>query len=168
MRSKPAGRSGTATPFTAPSILFVDDNPQLLSLFDALLASTGYCITVCNGPSTAISLASTTHFDVLVADFDMPTMNGLGLASALCAGNLSLGVVLMSAAPDELPTGYIARRGWTLINKPIDPVSLVRAVHNQFRRPQIARQIVGRSTAPPFPKTVGFDRNVLARLGRIA
>ena len=61
------------------SLLFVDDDPQILSLLKGIFAKEGYHIhTAPNGPD-ALSLLAKTNIDAALIDLRMPEMDGLTL-----------------------------------------------------------------------------------------
>jgi serine/threonine-protein kinase len=61
-----------------PSILFVDDDPSILTIVK-LIFRANYNITVTADPFEAVELLKTKKFDVIVSDQRMPTMTGVEL-----------------------------------------------------------------------------------------
>jgi CheY-like chemotaxis protein len=68
---------------TGLSLLVVDDSRVMRDLFASQLGSRGYQVTaVGSGPEALESLAKE-HFDLVLLDVEMPTMNGLELLSII-------------------------------------------------------------------------------------
>jgi PAS domain S-box-containing protein len=64
------------------SILYVDDNADLLELGRLYLETTGdFSVTTTDSADHALSLLSRQSFDLILSDFDMPVMNGIGFLS---------------------------------------------------------------------------------------
>jgi two-component system, chemotaxis family, sensor kinase CheA len=67
-------------------LLFVDDSPFFRNMLTPVLKAAGYQVTVVGGAQEALTLArSGRSFDIVVADIEMPGMNGFELAEALRA-----------------------------------------------------------------------------------
>ena len=83
------------------TILCIDDEPILLELYGTLLANKGYkVLTACDGP-TGIALTRKHVIDVVVADFNMPGMDGNQVAQVLRNEQPVLPVVIWSGSPQE-------------------------------------------------------------------
>ena len=64
------------------SILYVDDNADLLELGELYLETTGdFSVTTTDSADHALALISGQSFDIILSDFDMPVMNGIGFLS---------------------------------------------------------------------------------------
>src|SRR5579883_2189304 len=64
----------------AISILFVDDDPDVLRAIHRALQGSPYEVICANGAGDALAVLECRPIDVLVADVDMPEMTGLELA----------------------------------------------------------------------------------------
>lgn len=67
-----------SAPFT---LLFVDDEPSMLTGVKRLLASTSFVVLTAHDAGAAIEILRAQPVDVLVSDLDMPGMNGLELVA---------------------------------------------------------------------------------------
>lgn len=66
------------------SVLYVDDEPELLMLGKIYLERTGnFEVSTANGGKEALRLLSETEYDIIVSDYQMPGMDGLDLLKAL-------------------------------------------------------------------------------------
>ncbi len=68
---------------TKKSILVVDDDATFRRLFPLLLGEEQYDVKVVDGSEQALDALSRERFDVVVADYMMPGMDGLELARAV-------------------------------------------------------------------------------------
>jgi len=123
-------------------ILVVDDDPNMLLLIDFNLASKGYAVTTATDGATAVELARTGSFDLLILDLMLPGMSGFQVTETLralprCAATPVLLVTARSRMEDFEKA---ARVGVTdYITKPFDPIALVEQVDG----------ILGTSTGSP-------------------
>lgn len=75
-----ARRSGPAP----VSVLCVDDDPDLLVVIRLFLEQDGgITVITCPSPELAFDLVQRTTFDLIVSDYDMPGMTGVGLFEKL-------------------------------------------------------------------------------------
>ena len=79
-------------------VLYVDDDPVMGEMVQALLQRAGYRVSCVDDPRVALARATSTDdpVDVLVSDFNMPEMSGLDLVRALHQTRPALPVVLSS------------------------------------------------------------------------
>lgn len=80
------------------NILFVEDDLDQLQTASRLLKKMGFSVTTVQDPVDALKAATsgTQHFDILISDFDMPSMSGAELAGKLP----ELPVILVSGRED--------------------------------------------------------------------
>jgi len=64
----------------AKSILLVDDDDNILMIFENFLTSNGYDVTISNTAKKALELVNEKKFDVAVLDFVLPDIRGDNLA----------------------------------------------------------------------------------------
>ena len=112
--------------------LVVDDSPDIAEMLAAVLRHAGYDAATAFSAQDALTAAFARHFDVIISDIGMPGMNGYELARALRSTPEYQTVPMLAV------TGFAmyGDRGRALeagfndhLSKPIDPVSLTRAVH---------------------------------------
>lgn len=118
-----------STPTTAPArILLVDDEPQILEFYTAVLSPKGYALETAGDGTEAVQKLATSRFDLIVSDVSMPGMDGLSLLSTVRATDLDVPVILITGGP-SLETAMKALEYGALryITKPVEPKAL-RAV----------------------------------------
>jgi len=64
-------------------LLVVDDSPSMRGMIALTLRSAGYDVTEAADGHDALTRAQQEHFHLVLADFNMPRMDGLALMSAL-------------------------------------------------------------------------------------
>lgn len=109
------------------TVLVADDDPPILDLVGEVLSAEGYDVYLATDGLDALAQALRSRPDLVLTDFKMPLLDGVGLAQRLYEQDQSLPVLLMSAVP---PTSTAPLAG--IIRKPFDVVQLVTAVANVF------------------------------------
>ena len=65
------------------TVLIVDDEPEILNTLRRQLRGEGYRLLMTTSPIEALNLVAKGDVDVVLADIDMPEMNGLELVASL-------------------------------------------------------------------------------------
>lgn len=83
------------------AVLLVDDNPAVVDTLVGMLESAGAEVGPCLDPADALAAVKEDPraWDIVITDYDMPGMNGAGLARALRALRTDLPIMLLSALP---------------------------------------------------------------------
>ena len=114
------------------TILLIDDDPNILRPLQLLLEREGYrVLTACDGQA-ALAAIATERPNVIVTDWMMPRMDGVGLCRRLKgdAATADIPVVMLSAASPPYP----AERLWdVLLSKPAPMARLIRAIHTLLK-----------------------------------
>lgn len=134
-----------------PTILVVDDEATLRSVFADLLASHGYrCITAANAvDALQIIEANVFKLDMLVTDVRMPgQLNGLDLANRVRALQPDTAILVISGHASDPIMKEIEERGYPVLKKPFRHFHLDAAI-----REALARR--GGNTAPGPRKESG-------------
>src|ERR1043166_7614599 len=94
-KSKPAAGAG------APTVLVVDDEPDILTSMAAFLAVfLGWRVETADSGSKALQVLSSRAIDVVVTDYRMPGMDGLELLSRVRRKAPRVPVLVVTAYPD--------------------------------------------------------------------
>jgi len=109
-----------------PTILIVDDDPEIGPLAEDILESEGYAVAQTTDPLEAIRLTRQRPegFDLLLVDFVMPLMDGRELARRIQGFHPGIKVILMSG----YEVSGIKETGWPFVKKPFAVETLRRAV----------------------------------------
>jgi two-component system, OmpR family, response regulator ChvI len=115
------------------TIMLVDDEPDVLAVFKSYLTSEGYHVGAFTDSYKALQSFATSeprHYDLLVLDIRMPTINGLQLYQRLKAVDPYIKVIFLSAleATDELVSILDGVKTVDVIRKPIDRKHFIQKV----------------------------------------
>ena len=117
-------------------ILSVDDSPSMRDLVKLTLTQAGFEVEQASDGAEALSLARTSHFDLVLADLNMPKMDGIELIRALRAEtNYRVTPILMLTTESDLAKRREGKAagatGW--IVKPFFPDQLVASLNRALR-----------------------------------
>ncbi|MBP9735213.1 MAG: response regulator [Rhodoferax sp.] len=123
---------------TAPHILVVDDDPDLLELLRSYLGSNGFSVAVAaDGVAMRAELA-TRAADAIVLDLMLPGEDGLSLTRALRASS-QVPILMLSARGEELDRVIGLEVGADdYLAKPFGPRELLARLRALLRRGQVA------------------------------
>lgn len=120
------------------TILIVDDDPKLLNMLRRTLTYEGFHVLTAADGNAALAQAQTQRPDVIVLDWMMPGLDGIGVLKRLRALNDQTLVLMLTARDavedrvEGLETGaddYLA--------KPFAPAELIARVRALLRRPSV-------------------------------
>jgi two-component system alkaline phosphatase synthesis response regulator PhoP len=131
-----------------PTVLVVDDAPEIVRLTRDYLEHAGFAVLVAADGPAALKLARTRAPDVIVLDLGMPGMDGLDVTRELRRGS-AVPIIMLTARADESDKLVGLELGADdYVTKPFSPKELVARVRAVLRRAQLAQ-------APPERTTVG-------------
>jgi two-component system chemotaxis response regulator CheY len=113
-------------------VLCVDDDPLMRAVVRAALQKRG-CTTIeqAQGGHEALALCANNTFDLVICDFQMAPMDGLGFLSALCDAGHGAGwpVIMLSAEADPAKIAAAQELGISAwVAKPISVTRLVERI----------------------------------------
>lgn len=82
------------------NILIIDDNKDILDIFEQLLLDDGFSVSTANNGIAGIELFKRESFDLVITDINMPGMSGFDVVNAINS-ILMIPIILMSS--DYLP-----------------------------------------------------------------
>lgn len=96
-------------------ILLVDDSPELATLVRTYLNGTGWEVDSVESGERAVAQATTTQYDVVLMDIDLPGLDGATAAHAIRAADLARGmsptpIIAMTAFDPEPAASPVAER----------------------------------------------------------
>ena len=99
----------------------MDDNPELLSCFQAALQNVGYQIITKKDTQAALSILDEgAVVDLVITDYRMPGMDGLEFMAALRKRSLSIPVIMMTARGDmDIYIKALNLGAYEFLNKPV-------------------------------------------------
>ncbi len=108
-------------------ILLVDDDDDVRQTVSALLADSGYAVSVAASGTLAIEALRTVRPDLLIVDFAMPEIDGAEVAALARSLHAELPVIFLSGHADTQVL-EAAAAGARLLRKPFRPSELLGAV----------------------------------------
>jgi CheY-like chemotaxis protein len=139
-----------------PTILVVDDNPELVALLTSLFEEEGYSVVGAYRGKTALEASRGSPFGVALVDLLLPDMMGYHVAESLRVAQPALQLVFMSGVfkgarhATEATTRFPGAR---FFEKPFDARALVEVVKVMAPLPPG----LGRQRPPPAPPPEAFD-----------
>ena len=137
-----APHSAAATPRRSGVVLLAEDDPSVREFVRRSLEAAGYTVLVAADADEALRESSRWGevIDVLVTDIVMPGIHGPELAVLVRARRPGIGLVLMSAYPDEdLGRGTELSDSCEMLPKPFNLEALYRAVGRALDSDQVPR-----------------------------
>ncbi|KCB28741.1 response regulator receiver domain protein [Bordetella hinzii CA90 BAL1384] len=120
------------------TILVADDSATMRMIVKAALTSAGWQVLTASNGQEALEVARQRPVDMLVSDWNMPVMGGLGLIRGLRGERRYEDLpVLVLTTEDDVDSKMAARDlgvcGW--LNKPLDPDTLVELTSELLGEP---------------------------------
>lgn len=114
------------------TILCVDDEDFILTMLERVFSLAGYNVLIANSPAEGIRIAKENKIDILIADYQMPDMNGIEMIKKIKTVNkdpIKLVLTgqaneqdLQNAVDEQIITRWLA--------KPINPKFLKSELEN--------------------------------------
>ena len=114
-----------------PKILIVDDDPQILEVFSALLEDAGYQVDKAEHALAAVAAVVRSAPDLILADIRMPIVDGKELVQELKSHVDSRDIPVIAITGYDAPGSRESalRAGYDdYITKPIDPETFGRRI----------------------------------------
>ena len=116
---------------TSASILVVDDEEVVRSLFKETLEELGHRVITAKTAARALELVKQRDFDLVFLDLKMPGMDGAELFRQIKAVKPKLPVTIITGYPDsDMMARALAQGPFGVMNKPFGESDIITAVHN--------------------------------------
>jgi DNA-binding response OmpR family regulator len=118
-----------------PRLLLVEDDPELATMLEGLLASEGYVVEVARDGQRGLHLGLSRDFDVMLLDRGLPAIEGLDLLTRLEARGRKAPTLVLSALgqPSDRVDGLDAGAE-DYLSKPFDVDELLARLRALLRR----------------------------------
>jgi PAS domain S-box-containing protein len=122
--SPPSVKKGVTRPRTRPStmqksVLLVEDDDSVRFVLETMLQKLNCDVSAVSSGKEALDLFDKKTFNVVLADWSMPTMNGIELARRLREVKADLPIVIITGWTDEESLGELKKQGIErIIKKP--------------------------------------------------
>ena len=122
-------------------VLIVDDDPKLLNMLRRTLMYEGFQVTTAPDGNAALAEIQAHRPDVIVLDWMMPGLDGIGVMKHLRAANDKT-LILMLTARDTVENRVDGLESGAddYLVKPFAPAELIARVHALLRRPAVSIQ----------------------------
>jgi two-component system response regulator GlrR len=125
-----------------PTILLVDDEDDLLSLWTLRLESAGYSVVTASSGEEAMAAFSVTRPQLIITDLRMKQMDGLALYNAIRKINTSIPVLIITAHGSIPEAVEATKQGvFSFLTKPIDGRLLLHEIENALRVTSISSDV---------------------------
>ena len=110
-------------------IMLVDDEEEILQVFDDILSEAGYSITLVDHGAKALELIKQSHFDVVMTDLGMPEVSGWDVARGVKDASPSTVVILTSGWGDNYEKEILDEKGIDhVLPKPVGVENLLQTM----------------------------------------
>ena len=114
-----------------PHILFVDDEPDIREMVQALLSAAGFRVSIADNAADVLQLAATERFDALVLDYWMPQVTGLELCRQIRRFDQNTPILICSGAVSAADKEAALRAGAQgYLGKPFSSKDLIRVLRS--------------------------------------
>jgi nitrogen-specific signal transduction histidine kinase len=110
--------TGKLSETKALDIFIVDDEEYIVDTLSEYLGEMGHTIHSSNSSEQALDEISKAHYDVVITDLGMPSINGIELAEMIKKINSKIQVILVSGWALNLKSSELENRVDFVINKP--------------------------------------------------
>jgi len=126
-------------PPTAPTLLFVDDEPSILSALRRLFRPQGYRILTAEGGAAGLAILEQEAVDLIVSDMRMPEMDGAAFLKAARARWPDTVRILLTGYADMTSTVAAINEGeiYRYISKPWDDKLIIDTVREALERQRL-------------------------------
>lgn len=117
-------------------ILIVDDDPQVLGLFQRVVLKAGYAVQGTTKGQLALAMLEEEDFDLLVLDLEMPTPDGFDILKLTRPKRHRLKILVVSGYLDGalLPAARCLGAVSTM-EKPVTPRRLLEKIQEALGKP---------------------------------
>jgi signal transduction histidine kinase len=125
----PGASAGAAAFRDRPRILVVDDEAQVVQIFQELLQQRGYDVEVSSDGDDAIHRVTDGRFDLVLTDINLPGVDGLEVVRAAKAADKDTCVILITGYASTTTAIDALRQGaYDYITKPFDLWETAKAI----------------------------------------
>lgn len=121
-----------------PSILVVDDEPDICANLRDILSEFGYHVDTATGGKLALELLNQESYDVALLDLKMPGMSGLELYKEIKRRSSGTVAVMISAYASPFSIQEALEAGaWRILSKPVDPSEVMLCIDEALEQPLV-------------------------------
>lgn len=127
---------------TAPRILIVDDEPDMLNLLAKVLSKKAACsVTTVSSAEAALERVEDEGFDVVLTDIKMPGMDGLSLLQQVQNLDATLTTIVMTGyGTIEMAVQALKDGAYDFVEKPFDNERILLTIRRGLERTRLLRE----------------------------
>src|SRR5712692_5739290 len=132
----------TAAESRTPSVLVVDDEPQMRDFLDEALRENGYLVETAENGSVAVERARVARFDVALCDLKMPGISGLQTLERIKAINPDVEFIIITAHGTlENAIESLRKGAFDFLQKPVILQDLLFSVGKALERRDLRERL---------------------------
>jgi CheY-like chemotaxis protein len=113
------------------NILIIDDNEDILEIFEQVLVDEGFDVSTANNGNEGIKLFKRQSFDIVIIDINMPGMNGFEVVENIKNDFILVPIILMSSDYLPIDAAEVENLGVNaVISKTIDDTTFCNLVRS--------------------------------------
>ena len=121
-----------------PSILVVDDEPDICANLRDILSEFGYQVDTATSGVSALELVDRGHYDVALLDLKMPGMSGVELYKEIKRRSSGTVAIIISAYASTFSANEALEAGaWRVLAKPVDITQVMRCIDEAMDQPLV-------------------------------
>lgn len=141
----------SCTPFL--KILLVEDEPSILLVLRSVLSEAGHKVEAVGDGATALAALSSTSFDLMISDIDLPGRSGLELFRYVREHAPASDTILMTGGCSlELRVQLLKQGAWDCLHKPFELEELLIRVAHIAEHRWMRHLLVGSATRSACPE----------------
>jgi two-component system, NtrC family, response regulator HydG len=121
-----------------PSILVVDDEPDICANLQDILSEFGYEVDTATSGQSALELVDRKAYDIALLDLKMPGMSGVELYKEIKRRSSGTVAVIISAYASTSSAKEALEAGaWRLLSKPVDVSQVMQCIDEAMNQPLV-------------------------------
>lgn len=137
------------TPGSTPCVLLVDDDPGVMELLQDWIQDAGYLVQTCPGGLEALEVLEKWTTGIVLADLNMPSMDGLSLCRALRAPGRTWSPYFVMLTGDDDPSvieAVFQAGADDFVRKPVGRIELLGRLRAAVRLSRLADEVRERTS----------------------
>lgn len=120
------------------NILIAEDEPAMQKIIRLYLEKEGYQVSVASDGAEAFDMLCHTSYDLLIADWMMPKMNGLELCKEVRAFSLPVKIIMLTAKSEAVnEIAGLTSGADDYVKKPFEPGVLLLRIKKMFQAEEV-------------------------------
>ncbi len=150
-----------------PTVLLVDDEPDILELLEMTLIKMGMEVDCANGVQAALAKLARKNYDLCLTDMRMPDGDGLQVVQHITQHNLDIPVAVITAHGNmENAISALKAGAFDYLNKPVSLSQLRALVKSALNLPKNANVVISDKILLGHSPAMQRVRDLIGRVAR--